>query len=153
MKAFLFLLLALFSPVHLAAQTSAEAEIEDAIYRMFDGMRAGDSTAVRAAVHPEARLMSVSNREGMPGLSVTDFDDFVAAVGTPHDEVWDERIWDLEIRVDGNLATAWMQYAFHLDDRLSHCGVNAIDLYRTTEGDWKVIHVTDTRRTEGCVVP
>jgi len=152
MKAITFLALALLVPVQLAAQTSAESQVEAAINRMFDGMRDGDSTVVSAAFHPEARLMSVSNREGMPGLSVIEIDDFVAAVGQPHDEVWDERIWDLEIRVDGNLATAWMQYAFHLDDRLSHCGVNALDLFHGPDG-WKVIHITDTRRMEGCVVP
>ncbi len=152
MKAIIIVALAFLAPVHVGAQTTVESEIEAAIDRMFDGMRAGDSTAVRAAFHPEARMMSVSNREGMPGLSVIDVDDFIAAVGQPHEEVWDERIWDLQISVDGNLASAWMQYAFHLDDRLSHCGVNALDLFRGPDG-WKVIHVTDTRRMEGCVVP
>ncbi len=79
-------------------------------------------------------------------------DAFVAAVGTPHDEVWDERIWNVQVRVDGNLATAWMDYAFYLGERFSHCGVNAFQLFRGPEG-WRIIQIADTRRREGCQTP
>ncbi|TAK42505.1 MAG: hypothetical protein EPO28_07185 [Saprospiraceae bacterium] len=33
---------------------------------------------------------------------------------------------------------------------MSHCGVNAIQLFKSAEGGWKIIHITDTRRREGC---
>ena len=82
----------------------------------------------------------------------TSLEGFVQAVGTPHEEVWDERIWDVEVRVDGNLATVWTPYAFHLGDQLSHCGVDAFQLFKDTDG-WKVFHIADTRRREGCEVP
>ncbi|HET7274659.1 MAG TPA: nuclear transport factor 2 family protein [Longimicrobiaceae bacterium] len=153
MKIFgLLLLLTLAIPAQSVAQTDAEREVVEVIERLFDGMRAGDGAAVSAAFHPDARLMSVSIRNGTPTLGMIEADDFAARVGEPHDEVWDERIGDITVQLDGNLATAWMRYAFHVDDTLSHCGVNALDLFRGPDG-WKIIHVTDTRRTEGCVVP
>ena len=68
------------------------------------------------------------------------------------EEVWDERIWDAEVRVDGNLATAWMKYAFYAGDEFSHCGVDAFQLFKGVDG-WKVFHVADTRRREGCETP
>jgi hypothetical protein len=131
---------------------SAEAEVRSVVESLFDGMRTGDSTAVRRVFHPEARLLTVGVRGGQPSLRADAVDEFVRAVGTPHDQVWDERIWDLEIRVDDNLATAWMQYAFYVGESFSHCGVNAFQLFRGAEG-WRVIQLTDTRRREGCQLP
>lgn len=130
--------------------TSPEAAaVRATIDRLFDGMRAGDSTVVRAAFHPEARLMTIGTREGKPVMGTVSIDAFVRAVGTPHDDVWDERISNVEIRVDGNLATAWMDYSFYTGDKFSHCGVNAFQLFRGPEG-WKVFHIADTRRREAC---
>jgi hypothetical protein len=129
-----------------------EAEVMGVVQRLFDGMRAGDSTAVRAVFHPDARLVSVGVRGGQPLLRSEAVDAFVQAVGAPHEQVWDERIWDVEIRVDENLATAWMHYAFYLGDQFSHCGVNAFQFFHGSEG-WRVIQITDTRRREGCRLP
>lgn len=129
----------------LSAQDTATAEVRAVIDRLFDGMRAGDSTAVRAAFHPEARLQSAILREGQPVVASTPIDDFVRAVGTPHDAVWDERLSDVEVSVDDPLAQAWMRYEFYLGDRFSHCGVNAMQFVRTNAG-WQILQITDTRR-------
>lgn len=135
-----------------AAQTATpEQEVRQVIDRMFNGMRAGDSTAVRSVFHPTARLQTTGTRQGAPMIVTDSIDAFVRLVGTPHDVVYDERISNVEIRVDDNLATAWMSYSFYAGDRFSHCGVNAFQLFRSPEG-WKVIQVTDTRRRE-CPAP
>ncbi|MEI2720897.1 MAG: hypothetical protein V9E87_12310 [Gemmatimonadales bacterium] len=63
----------------------------------------------------------------------------------------DERIYDPEIRIDGGLATVWTFYAFFVGERLSHCGVDAFQLARTSEG-WKIIALADSRQTTGCSV-
>lgn len=140
-------------PAPAAAQVNEEAAVMAAVQSMFDAMRAGDSTAMRAVLHPGATGASVSVREGVPTLDREgSLDGFVQAVGTPHEQVWDERIWDAEVRVDGNLATAWMQYAFYLGDQFSHCGVDAFQLFKDENG-WKVFHIADTRRREGCETP
>ncbi|HEU0014473.1 MAG TPA: DUF3224 domain-containing protein [Longimicrobium sp.] len=131
----------------LAAQPSAEDEVRQVVVRLFDAMRAGDSAAVRSVFHPTARLQSAAVRQGVPVLRTDSVEAFVRAVGTPHDTVWDERISNLEVRVDGELATAWMDYAFHVGPRFSHCGVNAFQLFRAADG-WKVIQLTDTRRRQ-----
>lgn len=70
----------------------------------------------------------------------------------PHDAVWDERIWDTQVRIDGNLASVWTKYAFYLGPQFSHCGIDHFLLFRRAEG-WKIIHLADTRRREGCEMP
>jgi hypothetical protein len=143
------------APARAQGQGNAEAEVRAVIDRMFDAMRRGDGAALGALFHPTARLQSVgvSRQSGQPEIRSDSIANFVRAVGTPHTEVWDERISDMQIRVDGNLATAWMNYTFYVvangTDRLSHCGVNAFQLFKGTDG-WKVIQITDTRRRENC---
>lgn len=147
------LLAAMAMPAPAAAQDSEEAAVMAAVEAMFDAMRTGDSAAMRAVLHPTATGVSVSVREGVPTLTREEsLDGFVQAVGTPHEEVWDERIWDAEVRIDGNLATAWMKYAFYLGAEFSHCGVDAFQLFKDEDG-WKVFHIADTRRREGCEPP
>lgn len=135
------------TPLQGQAALEGEAGVRAAIEQLFDAMRGGDSTAVRAVFHPEARMLSAVLRNGTPELQAGSIDEFVRAVGTPHAEVWDERIDDVEIEVDDPLATAWMDYRFHLGETFSHCGVNAFQFLRTADG-WQVIQITDTRRRE-----
>ena len=136
-------------PAPVSAQSEEDA-VRAVVDGLFDAMRAGDSAAVRALFHPDARLISVGMREGVPALRAeASIGGFVEAVGTPHDEVWDERLDDVEIRVDGPLASVWTDYAFFLGETFSHCGVDAFLLFRTAEG-WKIVSIADTRRREGC---
>ena len=147
------LLVALFLPVPAHAQTDDEAAVRAVVDRLFDAMRAADSAGVRAVLHPKTRLTSVAESDGQPAIEVLDsMDGFINAVGTPHEETWDERIWDVEVRIDGRLATVWANYAFYLGDRLSHCGVDAFQLFKDVDG-WKIFEIADTRRREGCEPP
>ncbi len=145
-------LLTIPSPALSQASSADEEEVLAVVERLFDGMRAADSSMVRSALHSDARLVSVDGGEGGPGLRSEPMDGFVAAVGTPHDEVWDERIWGPEVRIDGRLATVWVSYAFYLGEELSHCGVDAFQLFNGSEG-WKIFQIADTRRREGCEIP
>jgi hypothetical protein len=122
------------------------------ITRLFDGMRAADTTVMRSTFHPSARLQTTGIRDGAPVVQSVPIDRFLAGIARPHDEVYDERIWNTEVRVDDNLAAAWMNYAFFVGERLSHCGVNAFQLFRAPAG-WRIIQIVDTRRQQGCETP
>lgn len=131
----------------LAAQTP-ETEVGAVVQGLFDAMRAGDRAAAEALFHPEAALGGPARSEEGVTLRMSGTQDFLEAVGSDERE-WDERIWDVQIRVDGDLATAWMNYAFFLDGEFSHCGVNAFQLFRSAAG-WKIFVVSDTRRQDDC---
>ena len=118
---------------------------------LFDGMRAGDSAAVRGLFASGAHIRSLDVGENDPGVEARTADAFAGTVGQPRDVVWDERVWDVEIRVDGPVAAAWMPYVFYLGDDRSHCGTNALHLVRP-DGEWRIQHITYTRR-EDCDVP
>lgn len=146
----LVLLFAASAPAALA-QTDHVAdlpvdEVRATVTRLFDAMRAQDTAAVRAAFHPDARLMRSVQQNGAYGVAETPIDAFVGALGQS-EVVWDERVGEIEIRLDDGLATAWMPYRFYAGDTFSHCGVNAVQLART--GDtWQIVQIMDTSRRD-----
>lgn len=134
-----------------AAAQAPEDDVIEVVTRLFDGMRAADTTAMRATFHPDIRLVTTGTREGRPVATVVPVEQWLAGVaGT--EAVLDERIHDPVVQVADGLATVWTFYTLHVGDRFSHCGVDAFQLVRTEDG-WKIIEVADTRRREGCDVP
>ena len=131
MKKYLLLILTLASFLNIGnTQTdtliSAEQAAINTVKTLFDGMRASDSTMLRSVLHPEAHLQSsFTNKAGLPVLRGGSVDNWVKSVGTPHEEIYDEKIWSYKVRVDGNLASVWTEYTFYVGEKLSHCGVNA----------------------------
>lgn len=150
----ILLLVALFTKIGKSQQDTsltAEQAVVNTIKILFDGMRAGDSTVLRSVLHPDAHLQSsFTDKAGMPVLKGGSIDGWVKSVGTPHEAVYDEKIWSYKVRVDDNLASVWTEYTFYLGEKLSHCGVNAFHVVNTADG-WKIAHITDTRRREHCI--
>jgi hypothetical protein len=143
----LAVLLTTLHPV--AAQEAASDDPAAVVARLFDAMRAKDTTALRGLFHADARLFTAGqDRTGAPVVQVARVDDFLRAI-TRTALYLDERIRAPEVRVDEGLATVWAGYDFYADSTFSHCGVDAFQLARTADG-WKIIQVADTRRREGC---
>ncbi|MGQ0765640.1 MAG: nuclear transport factor 2 family protein [Gemmatimonadota bacterium] len=137
-------------PGFLGAQQKPDDAIMTVVRRLFDAMRAADSATARSVFHPQARLVTLSSRQGQPRVTIeSSIDGFVTAVGSPRETKWDERIFNEKINVDGALASVWVDYTFWIGERFSHCGVDHFLLVREGD-DWRIIGLADTRRTEGC---
>lgn len=140
-------------PDALAAQergtpAEEEAAVRAVIAQVFRGMSEADSAMVRATFDAGARFASAT-RDG--GIRYAAVDDWLGAVASSEGK-WDERVYDITIRMDGPIASAWVPYTFYLDGQLSHCGVNTIELLRTAAG-WKITQLSDSRRQEDCPDP
>ena len=144
----LALLAALVLAAPLAsAQADADAAVRATITQLFDGMRARDTTAIAATLHPEARLMTAGQREGQRAVLESPIPAFLASIAGAPVEL-DERIPDdYPVLVDDGLAVAWTPYAFYAGGRLSHCGTNAFLLARL-DGGWRIVQIMDTRRRD-----
>ncbi len=130
-----------------------EQEIFDVVLTLFDGMRSGDSSKVSSAFSSKASMStSFKDTNGKVQLKAGDLQKFLNAVGTPHEQIWDEPIWNTKIHINQNLAMVWTDYAFYAGKTFSHCGVDAFLLHKEQRG-WKIFHLTDTRQKEGCNVP
>lgn len=151
----LVLMVILFSYLFVSGQESRGEEdpkqaVEAAVHTLFEGMREGDSAKVHSVFHHTVQMNSTGfQQDGKTRLSDGSLASFLKAVGSPHDEIWDERISDLTIQIDGPLATAWMKYSFYRGETFSHCGVNAMT-FLLQDGKWTIIYLIDTRRKDKC---
>lgn len=120
-------------------------EVMQPIHQLFDGMREGDGDKVRAVFGPDAIFYRAHAALRSGGTA----EGFAKAVEQPREQVWNEQIWDVDIKIDDKLASVWTQFAFYLGEDLKHCGVNSFQLYHFDDG-WKIIYLVDTYRDEGC---
>ncbi|UZD20988.1 nuclear transport factor 2 family protein [Algoriphagus halophytocola] len=149
-KSILLLLVAFVLAVPAFSQ-SDEAKVKAVIESLFDGMRSKNPDQI-AAVFSENAIMQTIESHGEYGeVKAGSVEQFVQGIGSlPADTELDEKITDYQIKIDGDMATAWTPYEFYLNGNFSHCGVNSFQLVRMAEG-WKVVYIIDTRRKEGCV--
>jgi ketosteroid isomerase-like protein len=135
------------------AHDAARDSVRATIAALFDGMRAGDTAAMRATFMPGVLLLSVNSRQVPTRVDTTSIDDFLASVAQASSRnpalVLDERLGRVVIEVDDALATAWTEYEFWAGERFSHCGANTFSFVRTGEG-WRIFQLADSRRREGC---
>lgn len=122
-----------------------------AVDQLFLGMRMGNATVARRVLAPDVRFAVLEDSSGSQSVAVESLDEFLRAVDVSGG-AWNEQIYDVEVRVDDTVASVWAPYTFYLSGRISHCGINSIELLKDAEG-WKITQITDTQRMEACPDP
>lgn len=130
---------------------SPEDEVVQVVQDLFDAMRARDRSALEAVFTDGARLSrGVTGPDATFAVRHTPMDQFVDGIVTAEtDALLDERIYNPEVRIDGNLATVWVEYDFYLGEEFSHCGVDAFQLAHDGTR-WRIFQIADTQQREGC---
>jgi hypothetical protein len=131
-----------------AQQSPEAAAVMAVVTRIFDGMKEADSAKVRTAFAPGARFVTIGTRANPDTITYQAVDGWLSAIAASN-KAWEERVKNVRIVVDGNIAQAWMDYTFRLNGAIRQCGVNALDLAKV-KSEWKVTQLADTRRTTGC---
>ncbi len=129
-----------------APPPDARDAVVDAANRLFAGMRERNEAALREVIHPRAQFIGL---RGEPVARTAE--EFIARIVARTESV-DERIWQPEVRVDGDVATLWAPYDLHFWDRFSHCGIDSFQFVRV-DGRWRLVSATYTQRTSGCSAP
>jgi hypothetical protein len=134
--ALLFIVFALgAAPSH--AQSSADRDaVLAALQVFFDTMTARDVEGARGILVPQGRfhVMDLVKPKGEPRSLANE--EYLALLQSSK-QTMRERIWNPDVRVHGPIASVWTPYDFWIDGKLSHCGVDAFELIKTTDG-WKV---------------
>jgi hypothetical protein len=145
---------ALITIVFALGASAAEAQgpadrdaVLKAVQTFIDTMTARDVEGARTILVPQGRfhVMDMSKPKSEP-RSFSNEEYFAQLQASK--QTMRERIWNPEVRVHGPIATMWAPYDFWIDGKLSHCGVDAFDLIKTSEG-WKIAGGTYTIES-GC---
>ena len=143
------LLLVAATPSPVTAQADDRTAVVAVIERFFAGLKAGDTAAMRATMHPAARIIQTGTREGAPFARVNSGDDFLRSIAAAAGRALEERIYNPEVRLDDHLATVWVEYDFLAGGVVNHCGVDSYQMVRTGDG-WRILQIVDTQRRTGC---
>lgn len=131
--------------VALTERGPEEVAVRTTISQFFEGMNKSDTTLIKSTLLTGMRLQSVANKAGQVSVKEDDISKFIASVGKAKPGALDERLGAYDVKIDGDLATAFTPYQFWYNGQQSHCGANAFTLVRV-DGAWKVQNVIDTRR-------
>ena len=123
-------------PAPARAQTDDAGAVIGAAQALFDALEARDADAMLAVMTPNSFVISMRDgalshstgeafAEGLRGLQVIPI----------------ERMWNPEVRIDGDVAQLWARYDVYVDGEFSHCGYDAFHMVRL-EGVWKIAGVT-----------
>lgn len=155
MKKIMLCLVLMYATVSLQAQSGDEARITEVIHTLFKAMQANDTVLFKSVFAGQVTMATVmKNKEGRVVVQREDnIRGFVKGIAKPNPRgALNEEIWNISVQVDGDFAQVWCDYAFYLGNTFSHCGVDAFQLSRTDDG-WKIFHLADTRRRDGCTIP
>ena len=138
-------------PLGARGQMGDDDEVRATVEQIFEGMRTANAQMVQDVFAPDARFAILNARQGPARVAVQGVDGWIASIADSQGR-WDERVYDVEVQVDGDMASVWAPYTFYLDGAIRHCGINSIELLRDRDG-WKVTQISDTRRMQSCPDP
>ncbi len=116
-----------------------------AVQHLFDAMASHNVEAARALFTPAAALTAV-RADGT--ARVIPHEQWLHHLSESKDQ-WLERMWNPKVLEHGAIAVVWADYDFYLNGKLSHCGVDSVDLLKTSAG-WKISGMFFTHETVNC---
>jgi hypothetical protein len=128
------------------AQTTDEKDVIATVQKTFDGMAAHDAATIRSTLLPDARLYSVRG-ENPP--STTTGDAFANQIAQAKGELVERFTSPPAVSIRGRMAQLWGEYEFLRDGKFTHCGVDSVSLFKTTDG-WKIATIVYNVQTTGC---
>ena len=149
----IFAVLACAAPVAAqVSQAEEEKAVIAAVEKLFEGMRQSDTTMIRSVMSTSAQMFSLrpDQTTKKPMVHAEPPTGWMNAVANNKGKPpWDERLYNPEVRIDGRLATVWVEYDLYVGPNFVHCGVDAIQMLKMDDG-WKVVALSDTRKQQGC---
>lgn len=142
MQRIVFVLLVVFS----SSLYSQNDEVKDVIVTFFNGFHAKDSTIIKSVCVENMILQSIAESSKGSQIKNQIPQDFYRSIATiPSTMLFEERVLEYSIQVDGAMAHVWTPYEFYVNNKFSHKGVNAFTLFKDN-GIWKIVYLIDTRR-------
>ena len=125
---------------------SQNQEVKNVIETFFQGFHAKDSVVMQSVCSNQLILQSViSNTQGTKLINENPKDFYHSIATIPVATLFEEKLLDYTIQVDGAMAHVWTPYEFYFNGKISHKGVNAFTLFKENN-HWKIIYIIDTRK-------
>ena len=149
-RAFIFKLLFVGCLFTVSAQTDIDKEqILWSIDQFVEGINNSDTIAIRKVVDPSIGLLTIFNDGKKNIMAAETLEMLFENIVKPRTKLQKEEQAGCVVETNFILASVWCNYKYFVNNKISHCGVNAYQLYKTKRG-WKIIQMTDTRQKHNC---
>jgi ketosteroid isomerase-like protein len=144
--------LGLTSPAQADAAGKDRAAVVAAVDRFLGAINSNDAATLEALYMPQAVLfVQRPGPDGKPVMRVrTGAEDVAKARGETRK--FHEFYWNPRISVHGGIATFEAPYAFDIDGKRSHCGIDVFSLV-LVDGAWRIASAMYTVEPDGCPKP
>jgi hypothetical protein len=138
--------LLLFASVALFARAADQTDAVAVVQELFDGMAAHSADIIRSTVTADARFYFV---RGDSAPANTSAEDFVAHIVAMKEDLLERFTKEPTVSIHGRMAQVWGEYEFLRDGKFTHCGVDSVSLFKTSDG-WKIAAIAYTVETNSC---
>jgi hypothetical protein len=148
-SALIISIIAIFSMSAFAQKADDTKDTVAVVNKMFAEMAAHNPAGIVALYTKEAQLAAViKNKEGKSVTRTFPVEVFSKNFAEKKSEL-KEDMYAPEAKIFGDLALVYGRYVFFVDNKISHCGVNAFHLVRTDTG-WLIAGASTTIEPQGC---
>lgn len=126
-----------------------KAAVLAVVDQLFVAMKAAEPPGIIALHTPDAQLAAIrKTKDGKMRLDTINPQAF-SKFFTDKTAVIEELMYDPKVEVDGDWAMVWGRYVFFVGKKISHCGINQFNLYRSADG-WKIANGASTIDPVAC---
>lgn len=126
---------------------SGEEIIIEKVNQFFEALEMQDTTLFASLAYANAGIWTVRKQQESVRIGNRKYSD-----DTKHfdpKQIIYERALRFDIKIHHDIAVAWVPYTLHVNQKLSHCGVDVFTFLRTNEG-WKIVNLTYSIEPDGC---
>jgi hypothetical protein len=149
MKSFISLLccITILGCINVFGQEEEKKEVLAVAQQFFTALEKGDTATLRSLFLDDARTYFVQEKDTKIRAGSQSPKNFKA----DKDHVVRERFINdgVDVTVHNRIAVVWGSYNLWINDKFSHCGVDAFTLLKTDSG-WKISSLSYSKETEGC---
>ena len=150
MKIYAFIICCCITSITATVNAQNEKrEVLAVTQQFFNALEKGDTATFRSLFLEDARNYFVQEKDANIRAGSRSPESFKF----DKDRIIKERFLQdgVEIMIRNRIAIVWGSYNLWINDKFSHCGVDAFTLLKTDQG-WKISSLSYSMETEGCNV-
>ncbi|HOG18870.1 MAG TPA: hypothetical protein PKW37_00310 [Salinivirgaceae bacterium] len=122
-------------------------DIQQTIDTFIKGLNTKDTVLLKKIIDPNLGLLTVFHDGRKNIVAAETMDMFVNSL--IKEKTYHREQAECTIETNKIIATAWCRYVCYDGKKISYCGINAYQLYRTNKG-WKILQITNSRQSFKC---
>ncbi|MGI6479176.1 MAG: hypothetical protein ACOX0M_07005 [Salinivirgaceae bacterium] len=121
--------------------------IQQTIDAFIEGLNNKDTVLLKKITDPNLGLLTVFHDGRKNIVAAETMEMFINSLAKG--KTYHREQAGCTIETNNIIATAWCKYVCHDGKKISYCGINAYQLYRTNKG-WKILQITNSRQSFKC---